>query len=283
VRLGVALALLAAAAVARDKPKDLLEQLSAEAARPQGEAFRALFTKDCFAKLRGAETQQLLRDLGGRLAGASFLGAEEEGDEAVLSFRTRDDRGTTRDLLLRREDGQWRVAAPRSYAVSGDALAARCGRKAPRLTLRMRTDNGAYGASAFSFTHVTSDPEQCKNRMDIWYCHNGDLHAASASVIADLGKGSLSKVKAIPAGAEWRDSVAAEKGHAYVLHCRHADRMDFYVKLVVREVKADRVELEWSLLSDGLGCPPDIHAPQPLVSNDGADGCDGLCGRSAAR
>jgi len=279
VRRALILALLAAAAVARDKPKDLLEQLSAEAARPQSEAFRALFTRECFANLRDAETQQLLRDLGTQLAGAACLDAREEGEEAVLSFRTRDDRSATRELLLRKEDGQWRVAAPRSYAVAGDALAARCGRKAPRLTLRMRKDNGPYGESAFSFTHVTADPEQCKNRMDVWFCHNGDLHAASASVIADLGKGSLSKVKAIPAGAAWKDCVAAVKGHAYVLHCRHADRMDFYVKLVVREVKADRVELEWSLLSDGLGCPPDIHAPQPLVSNDGADGCDGLCGK----
>jgi hypothetical protein len=47
----------------------------------------------------------------------------------------------------------------------------------------------------------------------------------------------------------------------------------------VRSLKRDCVEVEWTLLSLGWNAPATIQAPQPLVSNDGADGSDGLCGK----
>jgi len=38
--------------------------------------------------------------------------------------------------------------------------------------------------------------------------------------------------------------------------------------------------LYWALLARGRGAPKSIHETQPLRSNDGADGGDGLCGKN---
>ena len=40
------------------------------------------------------------------------------------------------------------------------------------------------------------------------------------------------------------------------------------------------IQVEWTLLTGGLNAPANIHVAQPLVSNDGADGADGLCGKN---
>jgi len=281
MRILLAVLLFSLPAAARNKPRDLFNALHEEAARPMAEGFRGLFASACFEGMGSAEVNQSLRDLGRKLSGATLLKAREDHARGSLAFRTGRDRKTVRQLLLVKERGAWKVASPRSYAVSGKALARRCGKHPARLTLTMRTTNGPYGSSAFSFTHVTNDPKQCKNRMDIWYCHNGDFHAGSGSRILDAGKTSLAKIKEIPvAGADWKDLAAAVAGHAYVLHCRHRGRMDFFVKLRVRKIESGALDLEWTLLSDGLGAPEEIHRPQPLVSLDGADGTAGLCGKN---
>jgi len=281
MRLLISLLLLAGLAASRDKPRDLFQALHEEAARPMARGFRVLFARICFEGMGSAEVDQSLRDLGRDFSGASLLKARAGQESGSLAFRTGSDRKTVRQVLLVKEEGAWRVASPRSYAVSGKALDRRRGKRPPRLEFTMRRTNGPYGPSAFSFTHVTRDPKQCKNRMDVWYCHNGDLHAGSGSRILDAGKTSLAKIKEIPvAGADWKELAAAVPGHAYVLHCHHRGRMDFFVKLRVRKIESGVLELEWTLLSDGLGAPNDIRRPQPLVSAEGADGTAGLCGKN---
>ncbi len=213
------------------------------------------------------------------MAAAKVIAAREQGDEAVVRFTAA---GSTdeRELPLHYAAGNWVVGAAQSYLVKGQSLDDRRGKDVARLTLQARTGNDDYGKSAFSFTHVTSLPDECKNRMDVWYCHNGDLHVGGDNRIADLGSQKLTKVDALPVGAKWNDrTVAPRKGNTYVIHCQQGDRRDFYVKLSVIDVKADAVTIEWTLLSDGLNAPANIANAQPLISRDGADGADGLCSK----
>jgi hypothetical protein len=144
----------------------------------------------------------------------------------------------------------------------------------------MRTTNNSYGTSGYCFTYVTGDPALCKNRMDIWFCHNQDIHTRGEGRIADLEKVSPKKVKGLPLGLEWSKSVAARKGHTYVLHCKDRRDRDFFVKFKVTKLRRAIAELEWSLLATGFGAPSNIREARPLLSNDGADGCDGLCGKN---
>ena len=44
------------------------------------------------------------------------------------------------------------------------------------------------------------------------------------------------------------------------------------------EVSEKSLTFEWQILAAGAGSPTTIHSPQPIESNDGADGCDGMCG-----
>lgn len=159
--------------------------------------------------------------------------------------------------------------------MKGKSLDRANGKKPQKVHLTARTTNGEYGKSAYSFAHVTQDPEASKNRMEIWYCHNGDLHLSGEDVaIEDDGK------KGIPLG-EWKELVHPSEGATYVVRSRHPERRDFYVRLKAVVVKPEAVDLEWSLLTTGWNSPPNIHEEQPLVSQEGKDGADGLCGKRA--
>ena len=112
--------------------------------------------------------------------------------------------------------------------------------------------------------------------MDVWFCQHNDFHTGRG--IADLGKVKLDKVEGMPVGVTWRDWADVQKGHSYALHCKDERDRDFYVKFSVKKIRRGAVEIEWTLLTDGLGAPPSIHEANPLLSNDGADGSAGLCG-----
>ena len=113
--------------------------------------------------------------------------------------------------------------------------------------------------------------------MELWFCHNQDLHGSKGSHLVDMGKVSLRSVKQIPVGVSWAETVRAERGHTYVIHCRDRRDKDFYVKFRVKTLKRDTAMLEWTLLTTGLGAPATIHKAQPLQSNAGADGTDSIC------
>ncbi len=216
------------------------------------------------------------------LAAAKVVGVREKGDEAVVRFTV--ERSTDeRELPLRYVADDWVIAAAQSYVVKGKSLDDRRGKEVARVTLQARTSNDGYGKSGFSFTHVTSVPDECKNRMDVWHCHNGDVHMVRDDRIANLGKQKLAKLDALPIGVEWSKCLAPMRGNAYVVHCQDGDRRDFYVKLLVVDVVPDAVTIEWTLLSDGRNAPASISTPQPLVSKDGADGADGLCAKGDSR
>ncbi|MHC4730701.1 MAG: hypothetical protein ACYS6Z_08940, partial [Planctomycetota bacterium] len=221
-----------------------------------------------------AETRRLA--LAEILQAALITNVRQKGSEAAATLKTRADvkNRVEREVLLRREGGRWRIASGRTYVVASDMG------KPAKARLTMRTTNGAYGTSAYCFTYVTGDAALCKNRMDIWFCHNEDFHAGKEGRVAHLGKVSLKNVTRVPLGLAWSRTIAVRKGHTYVLHCRDPRDRDFFVKFKVTRLKRGIVQLEWALLARGYGAPRNIHEAQPLLSNDGADGYDGLCGKN---
>jgi hypothetical protein len=260
----------------RETAKEAIARIQEAAARPGHAGFRELFTSDAFGKARKDEAEKGRLALAETLQAALITDVRQKGNEAVATLKTRADikNGVARDLLLRCEGGQWRIASGRTYVLPGDMG------KPAKARLTIRTTNGPYGASAFSFAYVTSDPALCKNRVDIWFCHNNDFHTGREGRIADLGTVSPKNVKSLPLGRAWSRTIAVRKGHTYVLHCRDSRDRDFFVKFKVTKLRRRIAQLEWSLLAKGYGAPRNIHEAQPLLSNDGADGPDGLCGKN---
>ena len=258
----------------RETAEEAMAWIQEAAARPSHEEFRKLFTKDAFGRARKEEAEKQRLTLAETLQEAHVTGVRREGAEAIATLKTDIKAEVARELLLRRVEGQWLIASGRTYTYPLD------GGKPAKVRLTMRTTNGPYGTSAYCFTYVTGDAALCKNRMDLWFCHNEDLHASKDGRITHLGKVSLKKVKSVPLGFAWTKAIPARTGHSYVLHCKDPRDRDFFVKLKVTKVKRGIVELEWALLANGFGAPRNIHEVQPLLSNDGADGTDGLCGKN---
>jgi hypothetical protein len=256
--------------------KEAMTRIQEAAARPAHEGFSDRFASEAFGKVGKDEAGKQRLALAETLRDALITEVRERGDEAIATIKTKADirNGVARELLLRRDGGAWRIARGRTYVLPGDTG------KPARVRLAMRTTNGPYGASAYCFTYVTGDPALCKNRMDLWFCHNGDLHARGESRIAVLGIINPKNVTRLPLGTAWKRTIRARKSRTYVLHCLDRRDRDFFVKFKVTKLWREVVELEWSLLSGGFGAPRDIREAQPLRSNDAADACDGLCGKN---
>ncbi|MHC4973299.1 MAG: hypothetical protein ACYTG3_13305 [Planctomycetota bacterium] len=276
--LTLASVLLAGPAPAEDREtaKEAMTRIQEAAARPEHAGFRGLFTDDAFSKARKEQVAKQRLALAKTLQASLITDVRRKGNEAIATLKTQDDvrNRVARELPLRREGSHWRIASGHAYVLPRDTG------KSAKVRLTMRTTNRAYGTSAYCFTYVTSDPALCKNRMDIWFCHNGDLHASKNGRITHLGKVSPKKVEGLPLGLAWTRTIAARKGHTYVMHCRDSRDRDFFVKFKVTKLRRGIAELEWSLLATGYGAPTNIHEAQPLLSNDGADGTDGLCGKN---
>jgi len=262
----------------QESPEDAIRGRLAEIARltkkKDGEPPRELFVRD--VERSRMEVQPLLDEL----SGAEISSVEAKGARALVSFEKPGEDGVRRGVLMEQAAGEWKLACASSFVLEGGSLDEARGRRPAKVRLGMRTDNGPYGPSAYSFTYATGDMKRYKNRVDLWYCHNGDFHVRGA--VADVGKRSLKSVKSIPLDAKWGRVVRAEKGHCYVLRCGADERRDFFVALRVKRLKKVMVELEWTLLAGGRNSPASIHEAQPLdeqAQRSGADGTDGLCGK----
>ena len=229
--------------------------------------------------VRDVQRVRLDRDeLFAELEKARVTKVKEAGERALVKFSTGDD---TRAVLLERVRGKWLLGCARSFVLASDGLTRSRGKKPATARLAMRTNNGPYGASAYSFTHASGDMLKYKNRADIWFCHNQDFHVRGG--IVDLGKTSIKSVKSIPLDARWARTARVEAGHTYVLRCGPDKRRDFFVVCRVRRMKRNAAELEWTLLTGGFNAPVSIHKPRRLTADeqrDAADGTDGLCGRN---
>jgi hypothetical protein len=213
----------------------------------------------------------------GRLAKAKLRSVREEGDEAIVRLGSATEE---RELPLRWVESRWIVDAAQEYVVAGKALDRANGKAPARVRLTARTKNGPYGTSALSFAHATQDPLPSKNRMEVWFCHNGDFHFSRGDVATRVEAKSLDEVTSIPVGKEWKKLLPAERGAVYVVRAVDPQRRDFYVKMRVDSLSKDAAEVEWALLATGWNWPADVHETQPDLSNDGADGNDGLCGKT---
>ena len=237
------------------------------------------------AKLFVRDVERGRADLTGILAElekAKIAKVVENGDRALVTFyEPRSSEAVTRAVLMERTAGKWLLGSARSYVVESKTLKASRGKKAATVQMSMRTKNGAYGRSAYSFTYASGDMVKYKNRADIWFCHNHDFHVKGA--IADMGKTSLKKVKSIPVKAKWGRTARVEAGHTYVVRCGKGKRRDFFVAFRVKRIKRGTVELEWTVLAGGFNAPASIHEPVELSEEDqraGSDGTDGLCGKN---
>ena len=222
------------------------------------------------------------KGLASLLAKSTLGEVREERGSAVVHASV--EGGAEVELLFSNAGGAWGLLSPVAYEVKGRDLDAANGKGARPLRLLVRDRNTVYGLSAFSFQHATQDPAICLNRWDLWYCHNGDLHATRDSRIARVAAKDLAAVKGIPTGVPWKDTLAPEAGGVYVLRCRSAGRRDFFVKIGAKSVSDKIVQLEWALLSTGFGSPASIQTPQPAKAGEsGEPAFDGLCGRNPER
>jgi hypothetical protein len=211
-----------------------------------------------------------------RIAEGAVVSVKEEGDSARARWKTS---GAVLEIPLAFASGRWVAASPWAWLVGGADLAKANGKEPARVKLRARTSNDAYGPSAYSFTHVTQDPEECKNRMDVWFCGScNQLHFLDA-MASPLKARSLAELDGWQAGGDWMDEVVPRVGQVYAVNCSSDGRRDFQVGLRVAKAGRDAVELEWRITAAGKNAPANIRRPQPLVSNDGADGCAGMCGK----
>jgi len=235
-----------------------------------------------FYPWRGAQVEELRAALAKELAHADVVKIRDDEGRAVVRYRLPGDKAE-RELPLRLVDETWLVAAARGFPVSGNDLKQRKGRRFAKAKLTMRTTNDSYAESALSFVHATDDPELCGNRMDLWYCHNGDFHACGGNRVADLGKTTLKKIKGLPVAPDWQKTVKLQEKHSYLVQCQSRRRTDFFVILYVKKQKQETVDVEWTLLTGGLAPPASIAIPQLVGLGDPVDapslGTDGLCGK----
>ena len=148
------------------------------------------------------------------------------------------------------------------------------------VTLTKRTDNGAYGTSAYSFRLASQSYAVHHNYVDLVFNACGQLHInpvnGMSSRIVDLGAIPFGpSVVAPPAGAAWhRESITPQAGHVYLQEIKD-ERQSFAVEFLVTDATADTVKLRWE--------PTDpAHHVLPLPPGKGAGGSMGQCGGSHA-
>lgn len=212
-----------------------------------------------------------------RLAGGEVVRVKESGDDAIARWKTAAPAAVW-EMRLRLADGKWVASSPWAWCVGGGELAKANGKGAAHVKLKARQDPKAYGPSAFSFVHVTQDPKQCLNRMDVVFCRCGQFHGRDGAMFSQLKAKSLDELDGIQTGGDWMDEIVPKKGAVYVLSCASAGRRDFQVGLLVTDLGEGAIEFDWRLLAAGKNAPASIRTAQPLVSNDGADGTDQICG-----
>ncbi len=200
--------------------------------------------------------------------------ARERAGEAVLRFSLPGE-SVEKEILMSRTARGWVVTSGRAFTVNGPALARLRGPHPVRIRLEARAAPESYGNSGYSFTHVTGNPGDCGNRIELWACTNGELHATGKNRIAPLGEGSLARVRGLPLDPSWQETAAAKEGQLYLVHLR--TRQDFYVLLQVTGALPGLVEADWTLLTDGWNAPRSIHELQRLPMPVPQDPCAAHC------
>ncbi|MGQ0613664.1 MAG: hypothetical protein ACT4PV_08010 [Planctomycetaceae bacterium] len=198
----------------------------------------------------------------------------ERAGEAVLRFSLPGD-SLEKEILLSRTARGWVVTSGRAFTVNGPSLARARGPHPARIRLEARAAPDAYGGSGYSFILVTGSPGDSGNRIDLWACANGELHATGNNRIAPLGEGSLARVRGLPLDPAWQETSAVEAGRLYLVHVR--TRADFYVLLQVTGALPGLVEADWTLLTDGWNAPRSIHELQRLPMAVPPDPCAAHC------
>lgn len=270
-----------AAATGRPSPEAGFAALQQAGLSGDAEALKKLYPESVvrdwstLAKDKGVAWR---RDFAENLSKVTLTSSRTSGDTALVRWFWGMPQAT-HELPLAWDGERWRVDAPWPYCVGGGALSAANAAGRATVKLTARTKPGPYGTSAFSFTHVTQDPAQCGNRMEVWYCHNGDLHFSRGVVAAATDRKDVTEFDGIPTDLVWKGTHPARRGTVFALHCVHADRMDYYAAMKVLSATGATCEFEWRLVAAGAAAPKSIAKPQPLVSEDGPDGDDGLCGK----
>jgi hypothetical protein len=241
--------------------------------------FDKLLVRDMVTRRAGVDDVEWQKQFTAELVKVKFLKAREAANQAVARYVLD---GEEKDLPMKYAVDTWIPAAPQGYVVKGKSLDLRRGKKALHVVLKARTkETDGYGESSYSFVHVTGDPAVHKNRADLWYCHNGDLHLPMSNRATIVEQANLQKVEELPL-AEWKvESFPAVEDTTYVLHCTKQGIRDFYVKLRVTAKTDKKVEFDWTLLSDGFGAPADLKEAHPLEASVAASGADGLCGKKS--
>jgi hypothetical protein len=282
--MGIALAALAACLLATGQAPSAEEgfaELQALVASDELPDLETILPASAFEPWEDQDLDALRAQLVQELREASVVEVREERGRAVARFRMPEDK-TQRELPLRLSREIWHVDAARSFPLDGGDLEKRKGRKPSRAKLTMRTENGPYVDCALSLVHASDDAELCGQRMDLWYCHNGDLHGTAGNRIADLGKQTLKKAKELPVTPDWRGTQALQEKHSYLVRCQSRGRADFFAVIYVKKLKKQTAELEWTLLTGGFGVPDSIARPQLPSAKEllAPDPVEGLCGKN---
>jgi hypothetical protein len=147
----------------------------------------------------------------------------------------------------------------------------------PRSTflLTRKQAQADYGTSAASFRYATSNPQKCKNMIDVVYNNCGLLHftpyGSTASFVADAGEGSLEQLRELPTqGWHRANCLLPKNGHSYALEIRE-DGVSYTFKFHVIDLSSESVTLEWS----GIG---ESRTPKPISPLQGGAGVFPLCG-----
>jgi hypothetical protein len=119
-----------------------------------------------------------------------------------------------------------------------------------KVTLDMRTDNGPYKTSAYSFRKASADEAAHHNYVDLLLNKCGTLHVnmvtGQENRICDLGQSTLKdSPNAAPADAKWFvKHIKPEPDHVYLEEIKQFGQT-MTVKFHVDEVKPDAVQLTW--------------------------------------
>ena len=127
------------------------------------------------------------------------------------------------------------------------------------IVLTRRTNNGAYGTSAFSFRSASQELGEHRNNVDLVFNGCGLLHfnpvGGMNSRVADLGETTLD-VELEPADRVWASQAFfPEEGHVYLHQIRHGDQ-SMVVKFRVDELQRDEMAISWLVVEEVAGRGP---------------------------
>jgi len=129
--------------------------------------------------------------------------------------------------------------------------------KSSSVVLTRRSDNGAYGTSAFSFRKDSQDVGEHRNYVDLVYNGCGLLHfnpcAGMDSRVADLGENDLGVKVEDDKERFWAEKAfPPEEGHVY-LHKVKCHNQTMTVKFRVNELSHDEIKIDWTIVKELSG------------------------------